>query len=128
MKTITLCIMILSSLLNGLFADEILDVKITKIEKVDKRIDFLSEHDFNVYFLYDNMDCNARMSFNFKKTHISSDAFFCNNIDNTRLYSEFPLMNKKHEYIIINKETGTKIIDLNSIDKSKLSIQKKLVK
>ncbi len=75
MKKIALSLVILG-VLTGIFASEILDVEITKIEKVDKRIDSLYQNDFNVDFLYDNMDCNAEMSFTFKKTYIYSNDFF----------------------------------------------------
>ena len=127
MKKIALSLVILG-VLTGVFASEILDVEITKIEKVDKRIDSLYQNDFNVDFLYDNMDCNAKMSFTFKKTYIYSNAFFCKGTSGyTEFYSEFPMMYRKYEYIIIDKTTGTKISDLNSIEKSKLSIQKNLV-
>lgn len=126
MKKIALSILFLG-FLSSVLANEILDVKITKIEKVNKEIDSLYQYDFNVDFLFDNMDCNTEMSFDYKKTYIYSNAFYCKTSDYSRLYQEFPTLNKKYEYIIIEKATGTKIIDLNSIEKFKLSIQKKLV-
>lgn len=126
MKKIVLSLVILGVLTSG-FANEILDVEITKIENVDKRIDSLYQNDFNVDFLYDNMDCNAEMSFDLKKTYISSNAFFCKTSDYSRLYHESPRVNKKYEYVIINKKTGLKVSDLNSIEISNLTIQKNLV-
>lgn len=121
MKKILLSLVILGVLTSG-FANEILDVEITKIERENSS---LAQHDLNVDFLYDNMDCNAKMSFTFKKTYIYSNAFFCKGTSGyTEFYSEFPTMNRKYEYIIIDKTTGIKINDLNSIEKSKLSIQK----
>ena len=71
------------------------------------------------------MDCHANMDF--KNNEISSKDFFCTEKDGLEFYSEFPMMNAKYEYIIIDKTTGIKISDLNSVDKSKLSIQKNLV-
>ena len=55
MKKIALSLVILG-LLSTVFANEILDVKVTKFEKVDWKKDSLSQHDFNVEFLYNNMN------------------------------------------------------------------------
>ncbi len=126
MKNIALSLVILG-VLTSVFANEILDVEITKIENYNKRIDSLSKHDFNIEFSYDNMLCDAEMSFKLKKTYISSNAFFCKTSDYSRLYHESPRVNKKYEYIIINKKTGLKVSDLNSLEISHLTIQKNLV-
>jgi hypothetical protein len=127
MKKLSLSIMLSIGILTSAFSYEILDVEITKIENYNKRIDSLSKHDFNIEFLYDNMVCDAEMSFDLKKTYISSNAFFCKTSDYSRLYHESPRVNKKYEYVIINKKTGLKVSDLNSIEISNLTIQKNLV-
>ena len=125
MKKIALSIVILG-FLSSVLANEILDAKITKIENVNKKIDSLSQHDFNVEFLYNNMNCHARMYFN--DNEISSKEFFCKEKNGLEFYSEFPsLLNQKHRYILVNKIDKTKVKDLNSVKFSNLTIQKNLV-
>ena len=122
MKKIALNIVILGILTSG-FANEFLDAKITKFEKVDWKKDSLSQHDFNVEFLYNNMNCHARMYFN--NNEISSKEFFCKEKNGLEFYSEFPsLLNQKHRYILVNKIDKTKVKDLNSIKFLDLAIQK----
>ena len=125
MKKIALSLVILG-LLSTVFANEILDVKVTKFEKVDWKKDSLSQHDFNVEFLYNNMNWHARMYFN--DNEISSKEFFCKEKNGLEFYSEFPsLLNQKHRYILVNKIDKTKVKDLNSIKFLDLAIQKNLM-
>lgn len=123
MKKILLSLVILGVLTSG-FANEILDAEITKIERENSS---LAQHDLNVSFLYDNMDCYAEMEF--KNNEISSKDFFCKGESGqVEFYSEFPsLINQKHKYILVNKIDKTKIKDLNSVKFSDLAIQKNLV-
>ena len=120
MKKIYLSLMILGVLISG-FANEILDAEITKIERENSS---LAQHDLNVSFLYDNMDCYAEMEF--KKDEISSKDFFCKGESGqVEFYSEFPsLLNQKHKYILINKMDKIKVKDLNSVKFSDLAIEK----
>lgn len=125
MKKIALNLVILG-FLSSVLANEMLDAKITKFDKVDRRKDSLAQHDFDVEFLYNNMNCHAKM--NFEEKEISSSDFFCKESNGLEFYSEFPtLLNQKHKYILVNKINKTKVKDLNSVKFLDLSIQKNLM-